>query len=122
INFGYQIGAAYEAITAVGDGVREEHPRQQARISEERVGYTVGRNTGQPAEEQREDQHRKERLNDRPRGPEQCLFVAHLDITPCQEIDQLSIRPEVPEVERGPFAARSDADQRAIRQTIIVWN
>ena len=61
----------------------------------------------QPAEEQTEHKHHEQRLDDRPRRPERGLLVAHLDIAPGQEIEQLAILRKLAEPDRSTWAAQS---------------
>jgi hypothetical protein len=45
------------------------------------------------------------------------LFVAHLDVAPGQEKEQLAIGPDVFEAEYGPSITRLDDDERLGRET-----
>ena len=81
---------------------------KQAAVGEERVRQPVGGHPGEPAEEDREDHHRHEGLQDRPGGAERGLLVAHLDVAPDQEVEQLAVLPELPELEAGETPPRFD--------------
>src|SRR6185295_6754248 len=47
------------------------------------------------------------------------LFVANLDVTPHQEIEQLAIRPQIAKVQRHPWLARFNCNNRLVGQ--VVW-
>src|SRR5438067_2328774 len=75
-------------------GVGKERPRQQAAVAEDGVGYSVGWDPGEVPEDDGEDGHRQQGLKDRPRSPQHRLLVAHLDVAPGQEVEQLAIAPQ----------------------------
>ena len=85
---------AAERRAAAAQRRREVGPRHERRQREDRVGQAVGRHLRQLAEEDREDDHRHQRLDDRPGGAEHRLLVADLDVAPDEEIQQLAVRPD----------------------------
>ena len=57
---------------------------------------------GELAEDEREDDHRQERLEDRPGDADRRLLVADLDVAPDERAEQLAVVPELADVEVRP--------------------
>ncbi len=89
---------------------REVRPRQERRVREDRIRHAVRREVGEPAEDEREDDHREEGLEDRPGHPDGRLLVAHRDVAPDERSQQLAVVPQLPDVEVRP--ARRGANRR----------
>ena len=86
------LAADHATPDAPATAVAEVRPRHERREREERVRHAVGRHVREAAEEDREDHHRHHRLEDGPRGAEHGLLVAHLDVAPDEEVQQLAVR------------------------------
>ncbi len=70
------------------------------------------------SEKQRKDPHREQWLDDRPCGSEERLLVPDLDIPGRQDIEQVTILPNITQIYRDPSAGRLDHYDRLIRQLI----
>ena len=90
---GQRILAAAHALAGRGDRIGKKKPGQQAGEDEQRIGSSSRRHLGNTTEEQAEDHHRGERLQDRPRGAEDRLLVANLDVAPGEEEKQFAVTP-----------------------------
>jgi hypothetical protein len=66
VHLAQHVGVRHEAITPLRHGVGKIGPRHQGRVTENSVGDSIRIHLGQPAEDHCEDQHGKERLNERP--------------------------------------------------------
>lgn len=106
---------ADDAIAAVVKGTRVESPRQKTGIGEKRVGNAVRRYARELSQEDREDERRKQRLHDDPRNPDHRLLVAHLEVAPCQKVEQFAVGPQVAQIHGSPTAIRFNDDQRLFR-------
>ena len=86
-------------------------PQQKARVDENGVllDPCEGKFRELP-EDQREDDHRQERLQDRPGNADEGLLVAHLDVPPDEAAERLAVCRAL-EIEawpaRGPAGSRS---------------
>jgi hypothetical protein len=73
----------------------------------------------------REDDHGQERLQDRPGRAEERLLVAHLDVAPREEEQELAEAPEVGQAEAREALRRADDDRlvsfggRCCRHTLV---
>src|SRR5262249_1027552 len=74
-------------------------PRNQGGEIEDRIRQPLGGQLSQPAEENCEDPHGHERLNNYPEDADKGLLVAHLYITPDEEIKEVTMGPEFAQVE-----------------------
>jgi hypothetical protein len=61
-----QVLARHEAVGRLAQALREERPGHERRVREDGVGHAVGRDAGEPPEEEAEDDHGAERLDDGP--------------------------------------------------------
>jgi hypothetical protein len=67
-------------------------------------------------EDEREKKHLGERLDDGPGGAQSRLLVAHLDVAPGEEVEQLAVAPEVGESElHARLLREDDGDGRLMR-------
>ena len=74
----------------------EQEPGQHAGEHQDGIGRgAVARQLGEPAEHDREDHHGQERPDHRPGDADDGLLVAHRDVAPGQDREQLAIGPEV---------------------------
>src|SRR5690348_9196591 len=65
---------------------------------------------GQAAEEEAEQQHHGQRLQHGPGKAQHRLLVTHLDVTPGQEVQQLTVSPQLTKVEaRRPAVVQPQA-------------
>src|SRR5882724_5122944 len=71
---------------------------------------------GKLTEEQGEHQHRRQGLQDCPRGAQRRLLVAHLEVAPGQKVQQLMVGPQIAESERHPAAGRTNDGCGTARQ------
>jgi len=62
------------------------------------------------AKDDGKNNHRGQRLDDRPGGTQNGLLVAYLDVSPSKEIKKFSILPEVVEFKRNPTTAWPNND------------
>src|SRR5262249_887556 len=102
VNFRNQICTADQTIATVGYGIGKEGPKQQPTVSEDWIRYSFGFNARKTTEQQRENQHRQQALQDRPRHPQHPLLVTHLNVSPGKKIEQLAIMPEIAKLQRDP--------------------
>ena len=77
-------------------------PQQQTCIRKQRIGDIAGLHAHEFVEEDCEQDHRQQRLNDHPGCAHECLLVAHLDVPPRQKVQQLTVGPELIEIEFDP--------------------
>ena len=92
-----EIRRADEAARRTGSGPGRRRSTEAGREGEDRVREAVGADAGELAEEDREDDHRHQRLEDRPRDSEGRLLVPDLDVAPDEEVEQLPVLPDIPE-------------------------
>ena len=90
---------------------REVRPREKRRIREDRIRNALGREVGESPEDECKDDHRQERLQDRPQHADRRLLVAHRDVSPCERQQQLPVLPELQDVEVWPARCRADRGQ-----------
>ena len=105
-----EVRRADEAVRRLAEPEREEGPGQQAGEREQRIRKPVRADVREPPEEDREDDHRQQRLQNGPGDAEQRLLVAHLDVAPDQEVEQLAIGPDVLQPEGAPALLGLDQD------------
>ena len=69
-----------------------------------KIGYgtSVRREVREPAEDEREDDHREEGLQDRPGDADRRLLVADRDVAPDEPAQQLAVLPQLANVEVRP--------------------
>ena len=95
VHLGDHAGIADQALTRAAEGIGEELPGQQGGEHQDRIGGTPGGQFGQLAEYQREHQHGQQGPAQRPQDADDGLFVAHQDVAPGEEQEQLAIAPQV---------------------------
>jgi hypothetical protein len=88
----------HEAAAAVGDGGREELPRQHAAEDHECIGRAGRRHVAEPPEYECEDEHREQRTNHAPGNACDGLLVADEQIAPGKEHEELAVKPNVVQV------------------------
>ncbi len=93
VDLGDQGHVPDQADAGLAKSAGEIGPGQEPRVVEDRVGQTVVWQLGHFAEQQREHDHRHERLQNRPVRPEHRLLVTDLDVAPDEEEEQLAIEP-----------------------------
>ena len=54
----------------------------------------IARQFGESAEQHREDHHGQDGADHRPRDPDDRLFVAHREVAPGEDREQLAVGPE----------------------------
>ena len=83
---------------------------------EDRIREALRRQVGELPEDEREDDHRQERLQHRPRDADQRLLVAHLDVAPREDQREVASAPELPEVRQAaaPQAGRISVTGRLL--------
>ena len=111
VDLGEQVGVAHEAQSRSVTGAGEEVPGQQAAEAEDRV--RARRRAGllipqRLVEDDREDDHREERLQHGPGDAQHRLLVADEDVAPGEEVEQLAVLPELAQLERRPAALALD--------------
>ena len=93
---------------------REQEPGQHAGEDQDRIGRgAVARQLREPAEDDREDHHGQERPDDRPGDADHGLLVAHGDVAPGEDREELAIVPEVRPVVALGAARLEDEDALA---------
>ena len=65
-------------------------------------------------EDEREHDHRQERLQHRPRDPDQRLLVANLDVAPGEDHREIARTPELAEVGDAAPPRGADGDDRDV--------
>ena len=88
-------------------------PRQQRGVAEDGVRNAVGGHLRELAEEDAEGDHHQERLDERPGGAKDGLLVADGDVAPSEQVRQLTVVPELAQIELHPAARGLDAHERA---------
>jgi hypothetical protein len=73
----------------------EELPRHKCGEAEHWIREPIRWDTTQPVEEDREDEHREERLDDCPQPPQNRLLVANFDVAPYEEVQKPTELPEL---------------------------
>ena len=106
----HEVLAADEAVGGLGNAGGEEGPRHERGEGEDGVRDAIGRDAGEASEDHAEDDHRHERLDHRPGRAEERLAVAHLEVAPGQEVEQLAVLPERWQVDRCATAPGADLD------------
>ena len=87
---------------------REVRPEQESGIDEDRVLLALGGEVRELPEDEREHDHRQERLQDRPRDADERLLVANLYVAPHEAAEQLAVVPQLAQVEARPARGRPD--------------
>ena len=96
IDLADEVGVADQAVGGVAEAGREEGPRQHAGEHHQRIGGgAVGGQLGDAAEDDGEDHHGQKRPDHRPRRADHRLLVAHRQVAPRQDVEQLAIAPEI---------------------------
>ena len=80
-----QVGVGDEPGGAAAQGFGEVGPRQHGGEREHRIGQAVRGKAREDAEDDGEDEHREQRLHDRPGHAERGLLVADLHVAPDQD-------------------------------------
>src|SRR6266540_1122092 len=110
VDLRHELGVADDAGAALRERLLEVEPGEQARVHEHRIRQAVRRNIREPAEDDREDDHRRDRLNNRPGSAQDRLLVAHFDVTPHEEVQELAVLPELTEPQRKRARRLDHAD------------
>src|SRR5207244_11824394 len=71
------------------------------------------------AERVREQKHERERLQQSPGGSEHRLRVAHLDVSPRQEVDDLAVMPELSEIRQDRKSTRLNSSHQIISYAVF---
>src|SRR5690606_916114 len=108
IDFLNHSGIDDETGAGVGHRIGKVGPGDEGDEGENRVGNAVGRNAGEASENDRENDHRENRLDDRPADSEDGLGVADFDVAPDEEVKQVAVSGEFLEVDQLPAAFRFD--------------
>src|SRR5437867_12087282 len=95
-------------VGGVRQSARKVRPGKQGGVIENRVRQAVGGHLRQTAEDEREDGHCGEWLDDGPSHADRGLFIADLEVSPHEKIEQLSVSPELGPVEPGSWALREN--------------
>ena len=103
-----QGGPRDQAVRRLGETRDEDLPRQEPRKDEDRVGNADRLDLDEAAEDEGKCHHEHDRLGKRPEHADGRARVAHLDIAPGEEQDELAVGPEAPEVEAAEAARRRD--------------
>ena len=106
---------------AMREAGREERPRHERGVGEERVGNAVRRHMREASEEEREHDHREQRLEHRPSDPEHGLLVADLEVAPDEEVQQLAIGDDLTQPQSHPAAGRLDAQRVRTYRRVGHW-
>ena len=99
-----------ECRRARGDILREIIPREQSAQIKKRRGNAVCRNLRDATEHDDEHHRRQQRLHDKPRRPEERLFVFRQKIAAHQQHEQVAILPHLAPVDAQPATIRLDDD------------
>ena len=102
-----------QTAAGVVQGIREIHPRHQAGQAEQRIGRSVGADSRHSSKDDGEEDHRNEGLDDRPSDSQDRLRVAHLHVPPHQEVEQLTVLPQLDHFGPESPALRPDDGGRA---------
>ena len=91
-----QVGVADHADRGLAQHRGEQRPGQQAREHHDRVGCAaLRRQLGERAEHHGEDHHGHERPHEGPDDADHGLLVAHRDVAPGQDEEELPVAPEI---------------------------
>ena len=112
VHLGDQPLVRQQRRTGLRDAVDEELPRHECGVREQRVGQSLGAELRQVPEDDAEDHHGEERLDDRPEEADHRLAVAHVQVAPGEEPDELTRPPELTQTQRDPAAHRFDDRSR----------
>ena len=100
------------AARAPRQAAREVDPDQVAAEDEDRVRHLVlTLQAGDVAEDDGEQDHRQERHDERPERAEDRLDVAHLDVAPDEEAEQLAVVPDLAQLDEEAALAGPDAER-----------
>src|SRR5204863_4976840 len=104
VHLGDELLVLYEAVCSERDGRGEERPGNESAEEEDWIGRAAGWDAGQAPEEDTEDDHGRERLEHRPRRSQRRLLIADLDVPPHQEVEELTVLPELSDPQSSPAA------------------
>ena len=90
-----QVPVVYEARAAPAKGLRKIGPGYQGGIRENGIRQIVGRNPGKDTEDDRKNNHRQQRLKNRPGRADYGLLVTDFHIPPDKKVKELSVLPEI---------------------------
>src|SRR6266851_5469869 len=94
IDFCDQRSVADQAVPRLPERAGKIRPGNQRRVKEKGIRNAAAGNVGHPSEEKRENEHCKERLDDRPGRAKGGLLITHLDVAPSEEVKQLAEMPK----------------------------
>ncbi len=103
-----------QRVAAAVDGRREEAPRDQADVGEQRVGHVARLEGGQPLEEHGEDHHEHQRRDDRPGEAEDGLLVAGPQVPLHERAGELAVGVDLPDRAQQPDLALVDQLRRRL--------
>ncbi len=95
-------------------------PGQEGCQRENRVWQVAAVDFEQVAKDDRSDGSGQNGLQDRPGDAQRGLLVAHLDVPPGEEVNQLAVVPEFLQVDAQPAFGVLDADDLAGRKYLTV--
>lgn len=102
VDFADHVGLGDETVGALRHRVGKIRPRDQCRETEDGIGRTVGLDVGQPAEDDRENDHGEKGLNDGPAYAERGLGIADFDTPPDQEVKEIAVLDHLLPVDELP--------------------
>ena len=125
IDFSNHVSGTDDRIAAPCQGIGEKLPGQKAGECHNGIGYVMTRELGQFAENNRKNNHCKERLQHRPEDADGGLFVADDDIPPGEKTKEFSVPPQFGKIDvNEPFSRSNDAFLNMIRhiQNLLQFN
>src|SRR5207245_2421885 len=102
INLGNEVRVVDQAIGARCHHRGEEGPRQQASVRKYRIWLTRRGHPAQPPEQEREDDHGEEWLKYCPSHTQRRLLIADLNVSLCEDVEELPMRPHIEQFESCP--------------------
>ena len=90
-------------------------PGQQTAEIKKKRGKTVGRNAGEVAKDDREDQRHNKRLHDCPCRAKCSLLIARDEIPPHQQRQKIAELPEGMEIDSQPALVRPNVNLKTGR-------
>ena len=124
IDFRQQVLLVHQGRSARAAAGGEEHPRQDSRVVEQRIGdlprlefrrQLAGESRHGPEDHGLNDDV-EDGLNDGPGGPEHRLLVPHLHVAPDEEVQKLAIVHQFVKIDRDPAMPGSNLKFRSVRR------
>src|SRR5216683_3071888 len=110
INFGDEGLAVHDDVGGHLEGVGEVGPGDESGEIKNGIGEAVGRELGEAAEKEGEDEHVEDGLENDPQDADDGLFVADFDVAPDEEVKELAVGPDFTEAKLEKAARRLDAN------------